>query len=101
MPVYGMWHLRSLKHAATNPSSGCCCTCLASKKHFSTPGRTSHLPSAMAIRVRLLTSRHTGHHRAQANSRLRALGAEPPIIDYIAWLWLERPAPAWPEVVSS
>ena len=44
---------------------------------------------------------HSSHHRAQANARLRALGAEPPIIDYIAWLWLERPAPAWPEVVTS
>ena len=44
---------------------------------------------------------HSGHHRAQANARLRALGAEPPIIDYIAWLWLERPAPTWPEIVTS
>ena len=44
---------------------------------------------------------HSGHHRAQANSRLRALGAEPPLIDYIGWLWHERPAPAWPEAVSS
>ena len=44
--------------------------------------------------VQVLT--HSGHHRAQANARLRALGAEPPLIDYIGWLWLERPAPAWP-----
>ena len=44
---------------------------------------------------------HSSHHRAQANARLRALGANPPIIDYIAWLWLERPAPAWPEVIAS
>ena len=44
---------------------------------------------------------HSIHHRAQANTRLRALGAEPPVIDYIAWLWLERQAPAWPEVVAS
>jgi uncharacterized damage-inducible protein DinB len=43
---------------------------------------------------------HSGHHRAQANTRLRALGAEPPSIDYIGWLWLERPAPAWPDVVA-
>ena len=44
---------------------------------------------------------HSGHHRAQANSRLRALGAQPPVIDYIAWVWLERPSPAWPDVVTS
>ena len=47
--------------------------------------------------VQVLT--HSSHHRAQANTRLRALGAEPPMVDYIAWLWLERPAPVWPEVV--
>jgi uncharacterized damage-inducible protein DinB len=44
---------------------------------------------------------HSSHHRAQANARLRTLGAEPPLIDYIGWVWLERPAPTWPDVVSS
>jgi len=39
---------------------------------------------------------HSAHHRAQANARLRAVGAEPQVIDYIAWLWLGRPVPAWP-----
>jgi uncharacterized damage-inducible protein DinB len=39
---------------------------------------------------------HGTHHRAQANVRLRALGIEPPIIDYIFWLWRGRPRPEWP-----
>ena len=39
---------------------------------------------------------HSTHHRAQANARLRELGAQPPVIDYIAWVWMERPKPAWP-----
>jgi uncharacterized damage-inducible protein DinB len=38
---------------------------------------------------------HTAHHRAQASARLRALGGEPPTVDYIAWLWLGRPEPDW------
>ncbi|MSR05890.1 MAG: damage-inducible protein DinB [Gemmatimonadetes bacterium] len=38
---------------------------------------------------------HTHYHRAQVNTRLREMGAEPPLVDYIAWLWLERPAPEW------
>jgi len=42
-----------------------------------------------------LTS-HTTHHRGQVGARVRELGGEPPIVDYIAWLWLERPAPEWP-----
>jgi uncharacterized damage-inducible protein DinB len=44
---------------------------------------------------------HSSHHRAQANSRLRAIGAQPPLVDYLAWVWLERPAAAWPEIVTS
>ena len=39
---------------------------------------------------------HSTHHRAQANTRLRALGVEPPMVDYIAWIWRGRPQPAWP-----
>jgi uncharacterized damage-inducible protein DinB len=44
---------------------------------------------------------HSAHHRAQANMRMRELGATPPIVDYIAWLWMERPRPAWPAVVGT
>jgi uncharacterized damage-inducible protein DinB len=42
-----------------------------------------------------LTS-HTTYHRGQVNLRLRELGAEPPLVDYIAWIWLSRPAPDLP-----
>jgi uncharacterized damage-inducible protein DinB len=38
---------------------------------------------------------HTTHHRGQINTRLRAIGAEPPYVDYIVWLWQGRPAPQW------
>jgi uncharacterized damage-inducible protein DinB len=38
---------------------------------------------------------HSAHHRAQVNARLRDLGAEPPAIDFIVWLWLGRPKPHW------
>jgi uncharacterized damage-inducible protein DinB len=40
----------------------------------------------------------TGHstcHRGQVNRRLRELGADPPLADYIAWLWIGRPAAEW------
>lgn len=39
---------------------------------------------------------HSTYHRGQVNSRLRDLGCEPPLVDYIAWLWFGRPEPAWP-----
>jgi len=38
---------------------------------------------------------HSQYHRGQINARLRALSGEPPRVDYIVWLWLERPAPDW------
>ena len=38
---------------------------------------------------------HTTHHRAQVLSRIRALGGEPPLVDYIGWLWFGRPAAEW------
>jgi uncharacterized damage-inducible protein DinB len=43
---------------------------------------------------------HSLYHRGQVNTRLRELGATPPLVDYIAWVWLGRPAPDWPPVAS-
>jgi uncharacterized damage-inducible protein DinB len=44
----------------------------------------------------LQVAMHTQHHRGQLNMRLRHLGAPPPMVDYIAWLWSGRPTPDWP-----
>ncbi|HXG59677.1 MAG TPA: DinB family protein [Thermoanaerobaculia bacterium] len=38
---------------------------------------------------------HSTYHRGQVNARLREQGAEPPLIDYIAWLWFGRPEAEW------
>ena len=38
---------------------------------------------------------YTTHHRGQIVSRIRELGAHPPLTDYIAWIWLGRPAAQW------
>lgn len=37
---------------------------------------------------------HSTYHRGQVNARLRELGAEPPLTDYIAWVWFGRPGVA-------
>jgi len=39
---------------------------------------------------------HSTYHRGQINARLRELGGEPPLVDYIAWVFLGRPAANWP-----
>jgi uncharacterized damage-inducible protein DinB len=43
----------------------------------------------------LQVTSHSTYHRGQVNTRLRELGVEPPLVDYIAWLWLGRPAAQW------
>jgi uncharacterized damage-inducible protein DinB len=39
---------------------------------------------------------HCSHHRGQVNSRIRELNGEPPIVDFIAWVWLGKPNAIWP-----
>jgi uncharacterized damage-inducible protein DinB len=39
---------------------------------------------------------HSIYHRGQVNTRLRELGGEPPLVDFIAWIWSGKPAADWP-----
>lgn len=39
---------------------------------------------------------HSAHHRGQVNTRIRELGEEPPLVDFIAWVWLGSPPAVWP-----
>jgi uncharacterized damage-inducible protein DinB len=36
---------------------------------------------------------HSTYHRGQIATRIRELGGEPPLTDFIAWAWKERPNP--------
>lgn len=38
---------------------------------------------------------HSTYHRGQVNVRLRELGTTPPLVDFIAWVWLGKPAADW------
>ncbi len=40
---------------------------------------------------------HSAYHRGQVSARLRELGGDPPLTDYVAWLWFGNPAPRWPQ----
>ncbi|MBV9928903.1 MAG: DinB family protein [Acidobacteria bacterium] len=41
---------------------------------------------------------HSIYHRGQVNARLREVGGNPPLVDYIAWVWMGRPAADWSAV---
>jgi len=43
---------------------------------------------------------HSTYHRGQVNARLRSVGGSPPLVDYIGWLWLGRPAADWPASIE-
>jgi len=38
---------------------------------------------------------HSTYHRGQVNARLRDLGGEPQLIDFIAWIWQRKPGAVW------
>lgn len=36
---------------------------------------------------------HSTYHRGQINKKIRELGGEPPLTDYIYWIWIGKPNP--------
>lgn len=48
----------------------------------------------------LQVAMHSTYHRGQVNTRLRELGGEPPLTDFIAWVWSARPQALWPSFDS-
>lgn len=59
-------------------------------------GRDAAAPNTLGESLFQIYS-HSMYHRGQLNARLRQLDVEPPLVDYIAWIWLARPAAEWPE----
>jgi uncharacterized damage-inducible protein DinB len=59
------------------------------------PGRSIPLSEAL-VQVCL----HSQGHRSQCATRLRQLGGEPPLLDFIVWV-KDRPAPVWAEPAAA
>lgn len=55
-------------------------------------GRPLRVPTVAETVFQMVN--HTTHHRAQVSARLRAAGGDPPLVDYIAWVWFGRPTPS-------
>ncbi|MFN0120478.1 MAG: DinB family protein [Blastocatellia bacterium] len=58
--------------------------------HF---GRAPETPTLGETLTQVVS--HSLYHRGQVNARLRALGGTPPLVDYIAWVWLGKPGAAY------
>lgn len=39
---------------------------------------------------------HSAYHRGQICARLREIGIDPPMTDFIVWIWSHQPEPCWP-----
>ena len=39
---------------------------------------------------------HSHYHRGQLATRIRELGGEPPLTDFVAWTWAGQPRARWP-----
>lgn len=58
--------------------------------------RIGQTPAASTLAETLQqVTMHSAYHRGQVNTRLREIGAEPPLVDFIAWVWLGKPAAQW------
>lgn len=60
-------------------------------------GRTANTPTLAETMTQVVM--HSAYHRGQVNARLRQLGIEPPLTDFIAWTWFGKPDADWPERV--
>ncbi|MGH9968653.1 MAG: DinB family protein [Pyrinomonadaceae bacterium] len=55
-----------------------------------------HEPAVPSLGETVLqVAAHSTYHRGQINTRLRELGTEPPLTDFIAWIWFGKPPAEW------
>jgi uncharacterized damage-inducible protein DinB len=59
--------------------------------------RFGHARPATWAESVLQVALHSSYHRGQVALRLRAIGAEPPLTDFVAWIWMASPAADWGE----
>lgn len=52
------------------------------------------LPATLSESVWQVLS-HSTYHRGQLAVRIRELGGEPPLVDFLVWVWSGKPAPEW------
>jgi uncharacterized damage-inducible protein DinB len=83
-------HLNSLSEEELNQALPLPWSAMLEERLGRPPAPTTKAETALQVAL------HSMYHRGQVNARLREIGAEPPLVDYIVWLWLGRPGPAWP-----
>ena len=52
--------------------------------------RFGRIENATLGETMIQVAMHSMYHRGQINARIRELGGEPPLVDFIAWVWTGR-----------
>src|SRR5574338_418490 len=84
-------HLRTMNDESISAPLAVPWAAIVEQQLGRTPATTTIGETAMQVAL------HSQYHRGQINARLREIGGIPPLVDYIAWVWLGRPRPTWPE----
>ena len=48
----------------------------------------------------LQVASHSAYHRGQINTRFKELGGEPASVDFIVWVWLDKPIANWGDIIK-
>ena len=67
-------------------------------EHF--VARSGEVHAADVRQSILQVASHSTYHRGQVNARVREIGGEPPLTDFVGWVWLGRPDAEWPRDVT-
>lgn len=66
---------------------------------LSSPARIPWMPDPpcvlTAAEAAVQAVMHTQHHRGQCMTRLKDFGGQPKNVDWIIWLWKQKPDPRW------
>jgi len=63
-------------------------------KYFTGASGQAALPATLGETIQQVAA-HSTYHRGQVNRRIREVGGQPPLVDYIAWIWMGRPMTVW------
>ena len=59
------------------------------------PGFRTRPVSSRSAEAMVQVAMHSQHHRGQCMTRLKDFGGEPKNVDWIIWLWKQKPAARW------
>lgn len=64
-------------------------------------GRFGRVHPTTVRQAMLQVTMHSAHHRGQICTRIRDIGGDPPLVDFVGWVWMGLPPAEWAEAPAS